>query len=329
MADIAERGRPRRRATLNRYPDRDRRAARRPRRLPRARRRRPSRCGRPTAPTRSCCSCCRRSAGPGAAGAGLRADVLDVSRVRPRHPHRAGSTGHRRGRLHPRPRPRARRWSRSTGRTSCCCRRRTTRPAPRCRSRPSRALCEALRDGHGRRRRGVRASSARAGTPSALELLPRHRSLVVTRTMSKAFALAGARLGYLAADPAIVRRAAARPAAVPPVRGHPGGRAGGAAARRRAARPRSTTLRAERDRTVAWLRERGLAGRRLRRQLRAVRDVRRPACGLAGPARPGRADPRDRARRLAAGVGRHAGRDGSVPGGTCRRDGRGDERSTA
>ena len=43
----------------------------------------------------------------------------------------------------------------------------------------------------------------RAGTPSALELLPRHRNLVVTRTMSKAFALAGARLGYLAADPAI------------------------------------------------------------------------------------------------------------------------------
>ena len=43
----------------------------------------------------------------------------------------------------------------------------------------------------------------RTGTPSALELLPRHRNLVVTRTMSKAFALAGARLGYLAADPAI------------------------------------------------------------------------------------------------------------------------------
>ena len=43
----------------------------------------------------------------------------------------------------------------------------------------------------------------RAGTPSALELMPRHRNLVVTRTMSKAFALAGARLGYLAADPSI------------------------------------------------------------------------------------------------------------------------------
>ncbi len=41
------------------------------------------------------------------------------------------------------------------------------------------------------------------GSFSALELLPQHRNLVVTRTMSKAFAAAGARLGYLAADPAV------------------------------------------------------------------------------------------------------------------------------
>jgi histidinol-phosphate aminotransferase len=41
-------------------------------------------------------------------------------------------------------------------------------------------------------------------TPSALELLAEHPRLVVTRTMSKAFALAGARLGYLAASPAVV-----------------------------------------------------------------------------------------------------------------------------
>jgi histidinol-phosphate aminotransferase len=44
----------------------------------------------------------------------------------------------------------------------------------------------------------------RSGVPSALELLPTYRNLVVSRTMSKAFALAGARLGYLAADPAIL-----------------------------------------------------------------------------------------------------------------------------
>lgn len=47
------------------------------------------------------------------------------------------------------------------------------------------------------------AEFARAGTPSALGLLPGRERLVVTRTMSKAFALAGARLGYLAADPAV------------------------------------------------------------------------------------------------------------------------------
>ena len=47
------------------------------------------------------------------------------------------------------------------------------------------------------------AEFARAGTPSALTLLPGRPRLVVTRTMSKAFALAGGRLGYLAADPAV------------------------------------------------------------------------------------------------------------------------------
>ena len=44
------------------------------------------------------------------------------------------------------------------------------------------------------------AEFARPGTPSALTLLKGRGRLVVTRTMSKAFALAGARLGYLAAD---------------------------------------------------------------------------------------------------------------------------------
>lgn len=44
---------------------------------------------------------------------------------------------------------------------------------------------------------------APVGTPSALELLPEFPRLVVSRTMSKAFAFAGARVGYLAADPAV------------------------------------------------------------------------------------------------------------------------------
>jgi histidinol-phosphate aminotransferase len=42
-----------------------------------------------------------------------------------------------------------------------------------------------------------------AGTPTAISLLPGRERLVVSRTMSKAFAFAGARVGYLAADPAI------------------------------------------------------------------------------------------------------------------------------
>lgn len=48
------------------------------------------------------------------------------------------------------------------------------------------------------------AEFAREGTRSALELLAEHDRLVVTRTMSKAFTLAGARLGYLAGHPDLV-----------------------------------------------------------------------------------------------------------------------------
>lgn len=48
------------------------------------------------------------------------------------------------------------------------------------------------------------AEFARPGTPTALSLLASHPRLVVTRTMSKAFTLAGGRLGYLAASPDVV-----------------------------------------------------------------------------------------------------------------------------
>ncbi len=46
---------------------------------------------------------------------------------------------------------------------------------------------------------------AHDGTPSALTLLPGRERLIVSRTMSKAFALAGARLGYMAAALAALR----------------------------------------------------------------------------------------------------------------------------
>ena len=43
-----------------------------------------------------------------------------------------------------------------------------------------------------------------ASTPSAITLLDRCPRLIVSRTMSKAFAMAGARVGYLAASPGVV-----------------------------------------------------------------------------------------------------------------------------
>ena len=40
--------------------------------------------------------------------------------------------------------------------------------------------------------------------PSAINLLSKYRNLIVSRTMSKAFAFAGVRLGYMAAAPEII-----------------------------------------------------------------------------------------------------------------------------
>jgi histidinol-phosphate aminotransferase len=100
------------------------------------------------------------------------------------------------------------------------------------------------------------AEFRRAGTPSALELLPHHRNLAVTRTMSKAFALAGARLGYLAAAPQLcdALRVVRLPYHLSAVT-----QAVASAALRHADEllGRVDELRRERDRTVAWLLEAG------------------------------------------------------------------------
>lgn len=48
------------------------------------------------------------------------------------------------------------------------------------------------------------AEFRRPGTPTALTLLEAHPNLIVTRTMSKAFALAGARVGYAVARPDVI-----------------------------------------------------------------------------------------------------------------------------
>ncbi|HJY00369.1 MAG TPA: histidinol-phosphate transaminase, partial [Streptosporangiaceae bacterium] len=101
------------------------------------------------------------------------------------------------------------------------------------------------------------AEFAREGTPSALSLLPRYPGLVVTRTMSKAFAMAGARVGYLAAAPEVVSKLllVRLPYHLSAVT-----QAVARAALALAADPLATvtTIRAERDSLVSWLRARGL-----------------------------------------------------------------------
>ena len=101
------------------------------------------------------------------------------------------------------------------------------------------------------------AEFARTGTPSALTLLPRYPGLIVTRTMSKAFAMAGARIGYLAAAPEVVEKLllVRLPYHLSAVT-----QAVARAALALAAEPLATvdTLRTERDGLVAWLRGHGL-----------------------------------------------------------------------
>ncbi|MGO9082785.1 MAG: histidinol-phosphate transaminase [Streptosporangiaceae bacterium] len=102
------------------------------------------------------------------------------------------------------------------------------------------------------------AEFARDPAATALALLPRYPRMVVLRTMSKAFALAGARVGYLAAAPPVV-------AGVQLVR-LPYHLSALTQAAARVALANSADLlaavgqlRAERDALVSWLRGRGLA----------------------------------------------------------------------
>ena len=102
------------------------------------------------------------------------------------------------------------------------------------------------------------AEFARDRTATAIGLLPRYPRLVVVRTMSKAFALAGARVGYLAADPAVIDallivrlpyHLSAVTQAVARV----------ALANADELQASVAALRRERDLIVGWLRGRGLA----------------------------------------------------------------------
>jgi histidinol-phosphate aminotransferase len=101
------------------------------------------------------------------------------------------------------------------------------------------------------------AEFRRGGTPSALSLLDDYPSLAVTRTMSKAFAFAGGRLGYVAASSEFVD--ALRIVRLPyhlSTLTQVVARAALAHADELLARV--DDLRIERDLTVEWLRRRGL-----------------------------------------------------------------------
>jgi histidinol-phosphate aminotransferase len=101
------------------------------------------------------------------------------------------------------------------------------------------------------------AEFRRAGTPSALSLLRGYPRLVVTRTMSKAFAYAGGRLGYMAAAPAVVE--AMRVVRLPyHLSATSQAIARVALAHADELQAAVAALRRDRDATVAWLRSVGL-----------------------------------------------------------------------
>lgn len=101
------------------------------------------------------------------------------------------------------------------------------------------------------------AEFRRPGSSSAVALLNGRPRLVVTRTMSKAFAFAGARVGYFAADPAVVdavlrvrlpyHLSAVTQAVALAALGHAD-----------ELQKHVQSLRAQRDATVTWLRSIGL-----------------------------------------------------------------------
>jgi histidinol-phosphate aminotransferase len=100
------------------------------------------------------------------------------------------------------------------------------------------------------------AEFRRRGVPSAVTLLPELSNLAVTRTMSKAFALAGGRLGYMAASTAIVD--ALRIVRLPyHLSSVTQAVARAALAHARELQAQVDEIRAERDEAVRWLRGEG------------------------------------------------------------------------
>ena len=100
------------------------------------------------------------------------------------------------------------------------------------------------------------AEFRRAGVPSAATIIPEHPNLAVSRTMSKAFALAGGRLGYLVAHEPLID--ALRVVRLPyHLSAVTQAVARAALAHHRELQAQVDEIRAERDETVAWLRDQG------------------------------------------------------------------------
>ena len=154
--------------------------------------------GRQTDPTRSCSSCCRRSAALAAARSAscrrTRCTRSSPTAPRPTGSRRTAPTTSASTSTSPSPR------SPTAGPTSCSSPAPTTRRARVFRWRTC-AGCWMRLPGDRDRRRGLRRVLRRSPARSTL-LAEYPAKLVVTRTMSKAFAFAGGRLGYLVATPA-------------------------------------------------------------------------------------------------------------------------------
>jgi histidinol-phosphate aminotransferase len=102
------------------------------------------------------------------------------------------------------------------------------------------------------------AEFRRDGVPSALSLLDDYPRLLVTRTMSKAFAFAGGRVGYVASSREVID--ALRVVRLPyHLSAVTQAVARAALAHRDELLARVADLRVERDATVAWLRAEGIA----------------------------------------------------------------------
>ena len=161
------------------------------------------------------------------------------------------------------------------------------------------------------------AEFARPGTPSAMTLLEGRPLLVVTRTMSKAFALAGARVGYLAADPDLVD--ALRLVRMPYHLSDPTQAVALAAIRHDASLLATVeAIKAQRDRIVSAARHPRVPTGAQRRELRPLRRPRRRPRDVGSAAGPRGARTRRRHPAPPAGHRRHARRELGVPAGHGR-----------